>query len=579
MHFESGAARGRGRLRNILCGTSLGLFAVLALASCSSSAGKNQVATAASRASVTKEPAGDATPKRLRLLTTDQYINTITHLFGQDLKLEGRFAAVPRTDGLLEVGTARAGVTDAQLELYQKMAAVVANQVTNDKRRDVLVPCKPADEKAADKACATRFLGDVSRLLYRRKLDEARLNAIVDEADQAADKLKDFYAGLSVALEGILVSPNVLFVAETSEPDPKHPGHERLDAYSLASRLSLFLWNAEPDDALLKAAESGELLTQKGKAKAVDRMLASPRLVAGVRAFFDDMFGFDDFDNLAKDSMVYPSFTGLTSTDAREQTLRTVVDLLINKKGDYRDLFTTRETFLSPALAALYRMPSGPTWTEYEFPADSPRAGLLTQISFLALHSHPGRSSPTRRGKALRELLLCQKVPNPPANVDFSAVENPNSPIKTQRERVAIHLKNPVCAGCHRITDPIGLALENFDGAGQYRTTERGELIDASGSLDGTKFNDAVGLGKTLHDDATLPKCLVKRVFAYGTGGPETSDDDAALAYFNTRFAEQGFRLPDLLRTIAMSAAFSQVRETTAPVKTASAASGATTTK
>src|SRR6185312_15835890 len=176
--------------------------------------------------------------------------------------------------------------------------------------------------------------------------------------------------------------------------DPARPGRERLDAYSLASRLSLFLWNADPDDELLKAAESGELMTPKGRAKAIDRMLSSPRLEAVVRAFFDDMFGFDDFAGLAKDSMVYPSFTGLTAADAREQTLRTVVDLLLKKKADYRDLYTTHETYLSPALAALYRMPSGPTWTQYQFPADSPRAGLLTQISFLAVHSHPGRSSP-----------------------------------------------------------------------------------------------------------------------------------------------------------------------------------------
>ena len=147
-------------------------------------------------------------------------------------------------------------------------------------------------------------------------------------------------------------------------------------------------------------------------------------------------------------------------------------------------------------------------WGPYTFPSDSPRSRtLLTQISFLADAFSPD-SSPTLRGKALREVLLCQPVPRPPANVDFSAVENPDpKTARDARERVTLHLKNPVCAGCHKITDPTGLALENFDGAGQYRETEKGAPIDASGSLDGKDFKDMIGLGQSvaLHDQ--LRRC------------------------------------------------------------------------
>src|SRR5690606_3992061 len=183
------------------------------------------------------------------------------------------------------------------------------------------------------------------------------------------------------------------------------------------------------------AAESGEIQTPKGRARIVASMLASRRLETGVRAFFDDMFGFDDFNSLAKDTATYPKFTGQMAADAREETLRTVVDHLITKKGDYRDLFTTRTTFISPGIAQLYGLATPPGWHAYEFPADAQRAGILTQISFLAVHSHPGRSSPTLRGKALREILLCQPVPPPPPNVDFSAVEDPTSPFRTARAR------------------------------------------------------------------------------------------------------------------------------------------------
>jgi hypothetical protein len=289
-----------------------------------------------------------------------------------------------------------------------------------------------------------------------------------------------------------------------------------------------------------------------------------------MRAFFDDMLGFDDFNTLAKDPQVYPSFTGVTAADAREQTLRTIVDQLLVKKRDYRDLYTTRETFLSPMLGAFYGVPAS-GWVPYEVPANSPRVGLLTQVSFLALHSHPGRSSPTLRGKALRELLLCQTVPSPPANVDFSALNNPDPKIKTQRDRLALHRKNPVCAGCHKITDPIGLALEHFDGSGQYRDTEKGAPIDASGNLDNKEFSDAVQLGQVLHDSPALTSCLVKRAYSYATGGPTSADDNATLGYLDQRFAGAGYRLPDLMRAIALSEAFASVRPEPAPsVKTAS---------
>jgi hypothetical protein len=519
--------------------------------------------------SKTSEPAIKGSPPRLRLITTQQYINTLVHVFGSSLNLDMKFPPMRRTDGLLENGASVAGVTATQLEQFQRAAASIANQVVNEGHRDYLIPCKPADDKAPDKACATQFLTKVGRLLLRRPMTAAETQAYVEQAGAAADQVKDFYAGLGMALEGMLISPDVLFIAEKGESDPEHPGKYRLDKYSLASRLSFFLWNAAPDDQILQAAESGELQTDKGKARIVDMMLASPRLEDGMRAFFDDMFAFDDFDSLSKDPTVYPFFTGVTVTDAREQTLRTVIDQLIVKKKDYRDLYTTRQTFLSPALAALYNLPAAPGWQPYEFPADSPREGMLTQISFLAVHAHPGRSSPTRRGKALRELLLCQTVPNPPPNVDFSALENPDAHYKTQRERVGVHLKNATCAGCHKIMDPMGLALENFDGAGRYRATENGAPIDSSGSLDGKPFANVQGLAQTLHDSPTLPSCLVSRMYSYGAGGAPVPADRPLLKYLNEQFAAQGYRIPDLLRTIALGNAFTQVKKvlpSTAPL-------------
>jgi len=517
------------------------------------------------------EPGAGGSAKRLRILTEAQYLNTVAYVFGPDIRPVATFPPSQRTDGLIALGTSRGGVTTQQLELYQKAALTVSQMAVDPQHRAFLVPCKPASETAADRACATAFLKEKGRLLNRRPLTNDELNAFVNEAVASADGLKDFYAGLAIALEAMLVSPNVLFVTETSEPDPARPGKERLDPYSLATRLSLFLWNAVPDDGLLKAAETGELLTEKGRARQVERMLASVRLETGMRAFFDDMFGFDDFNALSKDATVYPKFTGQAMTDAREETIRTVVDHLVTQKKDYRDLYTTRSTFISPALAVIYGLTTPPNWTRYEFPEGSQRAGILTHISFLAVHSHPGRSSATLRGKALRELLLCQPVPRPPANVDFSAVENPKANLRTARDRVNAHLENPVCAGCHKITDPMGLALENFDGSGRYRETERGAAIDASGSLDGKVFTDVAGLGRAMHDHPALTSCLVKRAYSYGTGGPAEASDRPLLAYLDKRFAEEKYTLPGLLRAIALSQSFLHVDDSAPAAPAASA--------
>ncbi len=572
----------RETFKSMLRGGALALSCAFILSSCSApttestGAGKAAPRAATSASATPAVPEMLGMPKRLRALTQEQYLNTLAYVFGPDVQVNANFPPAQRTDGLLALGTGRGGISSAQLELYQKAAVTVAQMVVDVDRRAFLLTCTPKDARAADPECAREFFSHVGRLMHRRPLAQTELAEYVNEASNAANSLKDFYRGLAVSIEAMLISPDVLFVVESSEPDPKAKGVERLDGYSLASRLSLFLWNAAPDDELLRAAEKGELHTARGRAKQIDRMLASPRLERGMRAFFDDMFAFDAFAALAKDAETYPVFTGVTATDAREETLRVAVDHLITQNRDYRDLYTTRETFISPRLAAVYRLPAPPAWSRYTFPEGSPRAGIMTHISFLATHAHPVRSSPTMRGKALRELLLCQPVPPPPANVDFSALENPKATLRTARDRVNAHLENPVCAGCHRITDPMGLALENFDGIGAFRETERGQEIDASGTLDGKPFTDAVGLSQALRDHPALPSCLVKRAFSYGTGSPTGNADRPLLAYFTAQFGTDGYKLPALLRTITMSDAFSRVNEPTtspAPAKTAHAPS------
>ena len=405
-------------------------------------------------------------------------------------------------------------------------------------------------------------------------MDETRLAQLVDVASYAAEQTEDFYDGLALALEAILISPEFVFIVDSVEPDPERPAQQRLDSYSLASRLSFFLWNAAPDDALLQAAENGELHTPQGLARAVDRLLASTRLEEGMRTFFDDMLAFDEFNSLAKDPRVYPMVTGTTLEHAREQTLRTIIDHLLVDEADYRDLFTTRKTFMSMPLAALYSTATGDGWTRHEFDDDSPRIGLLTHVSFLAANSHAVRSSPTLRGKALRERFLCQKVPDPPPDVDFSTLEE-NEHATTARERLDAHNSNPSCAGCHLITDPMGLTLENFDGAGIFKGIENGATLDISGELDGIFYDDVDGLATAMRNHPKLSACLVNRLYAYGTGGPVSLRYDRdSLKWLENRFVDKNYQLPQLLRELALSQAFSSVRSPQAPENATIAAAG-----
>ena len=533
------------RLHKLKLGCVLTGLAVSVLAGCGPSADSD-------------EPVASGSAPEMRRLTESQYRNIIADIFGDDIVIGGRFDPTIRSNGLIAIGASTVSITPSAFERYDDLARSIAAQVVDEKHRDEFVACKPAVVSAPDDKCATQFFSKVGRLLYRRPQSKGELANELKIASESTATLGDFYRGLGSGLVAMLETPAFLYIADRVEKDPDHDGGYRLDAYSKAARLSFFLWNTTPDNELLRAAEKGELDSKKGLGKQVDRMIASPRLVAGTRAFFNDMLALDDTDTLQKDSQIYPTFVPSVADDSREQTLRTITDLLIDKHSDYRDIFTTRETFINESLGLVYKVPveSTDSWTQYEFsPTENPdRVGIQSQINFEALHSHPGSSSPTIRGRAIREILLCQKIPDPPGNVDFSLFSDAhNATLKTARERLKAHATVATCAGCHKLMDPIGLALENFDGAGGFRSDENGAPIDASGDLDGIKYKDAAGLGTALHDNSNATSCLVTRLYGYASGHMPVKSEAPWLGYLNKHFAADGYRLPELMRRIAVS--------------------------
>jgi hypothetical protein len=490
----------------------------------------------------------------MRRLTEKQYRNSIADILGPDIIVGGRFEPIVRpAHELIAAGARDASISPSGLEQFDAMARVIATQVFDEKHRAQFVPCAPADQAAADAQCASAALTPLGRLLFRRPLSTAEQAFYVKLASDAAKPTGSFYKGLELSLAAMLVSPKFLYIIESAEPDPANPGQLRLDNYSRASRLSYLLWNSTPNENLLKAAEEGRLTDQQQLNTMAAAMVKSPRLEQGVRAFFSDMLLFEKFDELAKDSVVYPYFNQDVGQALPEQMLRTIVDHLVIRGGSYPALFTTNRTFMTRALGAVYQVPVTKSygWEPYEFGPQDGRAGLVSQAGFLALYSHSGRSSPTLRGRAVRELLMCQPVPNPPGNVNFTAVQDTtNKAMPTARIRLTQHNDDPVCSGCHSITDPIGLTLERFDGIGQMRMTENGAPIDVGGTMDGKTFQGSPGLGAALAANPQTTQCVAGRALEYATG--RMSDEESGMIEgLHKSFAAQGYGIRALFLQVA----------------------------
>jgi hypothetical protein len=495
----------------------------------------------------------------LRRITETQYRHTIADVLGPSIKVEARFEPERREEGLLALGSAMLSLTSSGFEQYFALASSISDQALNDKQRAAIVGCTPADPAKTDDACARQFIQKYGELLFRRPLTQAEVQARLKSVTLGTTQANDFYAGLKLALSSLLVAPDFLFRVESAEPDPANHKDYRLDAFTKASRLSFLLWDSTPDAELIAAARSGAIHSPAALEQQVTRMIASPKFEAGARAFFTDMLQLDGFGNLVKDPTIYPKFNQSIAEAAREQMLLRTIDLLVRKKGDYRDLFTSNDTFLNRPLASVYNVPfaSKAQWASYTFPASAERSGILTDIGFLSLHSHPGTSSPTRRGIKALEIFMCQATPQPPANVDFSKVQD--STKGTVRGRLLDHMENEGCSGCHRRTDPIGLALEHFDGLGQLRTMENGMTIDVTAAIKEASFEGAQGLGNYLRNEPRVASCLVRNVYQYGVGHKTFGSDRPYLAAQTQAFAANEYRFPELVTQIATSPEFFKV--------------------
>ncbi len=438
--------------------------------------------------------------------------------------------------------------------------------VSDTVSRRRIFTCRPmsADGEAP---CATKIVARLANQAFRRPATEREVDVLMHFYDLGRAH-GGFEAGIRAALQGLLASPKFLFRFEP-QPASVRPGDDyRIDDVALASRLSYFLWATPPDRTLRQLALAGRLHQPAVLHAQVRRMLKDPRSLALSTRFAAQWLRLQDVDKVRPDALAYPQYDA-TLADAMKRETELFFDSIVHDDRSVLDLLTGNDTFVNEALARHYGIAgvAGPAFRKVSLEGTG-RRGLLGQGSILVETSVANRTDPVLRGKWVLEVLLGQPPPPPPPNVppleDTGAVTTSGRPLSV-RQRMEEHRKSPFCASCHRVIDPIGLALENFDPTGHWRVNDNGVSVDASTTLyDGTKMVGLPGLEQALlkHQDTFL-RVFTENLMAYALGRRVRPRDMPAVRAIVDRAAGDGDRFSSFVNGIVESAAFRMSRADT----------------
>jgi hypothetical protein len=435
---------------------------------------------------------------------------------------------------------------------------------TPSRRR--IFSCRP-DSKADEEPCAEQILSTLAHRAYRRPVNEEDIGLLLKFYEKGYEQGGDFDAGIENALRVMLTSPSFLF---RSEPDPKGvaPGEiYPVDDVALASRLAFFLWSSLPDDELLGLAEHGKLSDPAVYEQQVRRMLADPRSEALVTNFASQWLFLRNLASSRPGTEEFPNFDeNLRRSMQRETEL--FFGSIVHEDRNVMDLLTADYTFVNERLAKHYGIPNvyGSHFRRVKVESDA-RRGLLGQGSILTVTSYPNRTSPVLRGKFILTNILGTPPPSPPPNVPALAENRPGEVARSVRARLEEHRQNPVCKGCHGVMDPLGLALENFDAVGRWRTVEPGGKVDASGQLaDGTPIDGPVALRKALvKRPEQFVGVLTQKLMTYALGRGLEAYDMPTVRKIVREAENDDYRFSALVLGIANSTAFRMKRAAQLP--------------
>lgn len=502
----------------------------------------------------------------LRRLLARHYVNSVRDLLGP-----GAAAVVTPPDdtklnGFDAIGSAQLAVSDAAVEAYEVSARAAAAEAMAGNIAQIeayLAGCTP--QAPDDQNCHGQFIQNFGLRAFRRPLEPAEQATYLEVAQTTALEGGDFFVGVEYTIAAMLQSPNFLYQVELGVPDPDDANVRRLNGYEMATRLSYFLRDTTPDRALLDAAAEGVLDTAQGVRSTAQAILAGGQTRIALSNFYSEILHLDELSSLPKDPGTYPLWSPQLAESMRRETLALIEDVIWQQDGDIRWILDTPFTFVDATLAEFYGIPhpSGGVFTEAflkvpQLP-EHKRGGIFGQGAFLALFAHISSTSPTHRGKFVRETVLCQPIPAPPPDVATdlppAGAENP-----TARDRLEKHMNDEVCSTCHVLMDPIGFGLENYDGIGSFRTMENGvEINTVSEVTPYGEFDGALELGQRLRDAPGVSLCMVRKLFRHATGHVETVGEMPTLRDLDDGFVADGLRMQQLLVDLVASQTFRSV--------------------
>jgi hypothetical protein len=477
------------------------------------------------------------------------------------LPLETEIPQDPSTQGYLFEGTAESLRVDQTLfAAYQRAAQEAAEILT--RFPEIIETIAPAAAYPDESARAAGFIESFLPRAFRRPVTRDELDRYGQVFSLGVGSYSDrepFAGGLRLVIEAVLQSPKFLYRSEFSSQQAVN-GLVPLDGYERATRLAFLLWSSTPDAELLGLAAAGVLDRPEGVRAVVERMLGDERADEAVRYLFEHSLDTDRYARISPAPSAFPGVSANLSSLALEETRHFVVDVVFRQGGGVRELFTSLETYVNPDLASIYGVPA-PTGDEFELVELDPnqRAGLLTQVGFLASHATSVDPDPIHRGVFIGRNLACLTINAPPANVPpLPAPEG-----RTNREVVASHTESPdtICAECHAVLiNPFGFPFENYDAIGAYRTLDRGQEVDATSKpqIDGlpVPVANALELAQKLSQSREVHRCLSRRIVELGQGRKMTSEDEKMAVLLGDASLDEGLSFRDLLTRFATSDAF-----------------------